>query len=286
MRMSERDDASVDVTTEATAEQCDASPEDCELDTEHLVDDDDQEPSHRDEIEEAFPVEEIVMVEHPQDGMPVPADDQFGEEKLAVPLTREHCVCLEDERQYVELFAEELWLRGWQRVRRWWGAVRWRVPNTDTLLKLDVRSRYADDGEPRERTAFEPGLVWARHGVLLVDRHSETPDAHLVPVRPKRERCRYYQRQVMPNVYERRPSIGKGHSDVMRNCTMRRSIGGAFLSLRGEGVYACDYREPPDAETVKRYLDETDAVRIEHGEDPEMIPGLFDGPGGIFAPKK
>jgi hypothetical protein len=64
---------------------------------------------------------------------------------------------------------------------------------------------------------------------------------------------------------------------------MRRSIGGAFLSVSDEAVYACDYRDPPDEHTEQKWLDGPDDKRLESGE-PELVP-MFggEGAGGIFA---
>jgi hypothetical protein len=95
-----------------------------------------------------------------------------------------------------------------------------------------------------------------------------------VPVRPKRERCKYYKRQILLNDDKKDGEFGRQH--ICRNCTMRRSIGGAFLSLRDEAVVACDYRDPPDEESVRVHLDEKDKARLDGGE-PERVP-LFSLP--------
>jgi hypothetical protein len=88
------------------------------------------------------------------------------------------------------------------------------------------------------------------------------------PVRPIRERCKHYKRQVFA---KRGIDPGEfGHYDLYRNCVARRSVGGAFLTVKDEAVYACEYRDPPDEATVKKYLDEYDEKRLEAGPPEEV----------------
>jgi hypothetical protein len=55
---------------------------------------------------------------------------------------------------------------------------------------------------------------------------------------------------------------------------MRRSVGGAFMSLRDEAVYACDYRNPPSLASSK-LLDETDASILQKSANRTLVP-LFN----------
>jgi len=89
-------------------------------------------------------------------------------------------------------------------------------------------------------------------------------------VRPIRERCRYYKRQVFSND-EEQDETKFGHRIIFRNCTMRKSVGGAFMSLRDEAVYACDYRSPAAPESVVRYLDEPDGRQLRSRAHLKMV---------------
>jgi hypothetical protein len=127
-----------------------------------------------------------------------------------------------------------------------------------------------------------PGEVITAYGYQFARRKDvqlKPEFAHLVgwnllPVRPLRERCRYYKRQVFPFQAEDTPSVGRGMTEVARNCTIRRSIGGAFLSLKNEGVYACDYRDPPDPETTKRFLDDPQRKKLDDNAHLTKVPAF------------
>jgi hypothetical protein len=80
-------------------------------------------------------------------------------------------------------------------------------------------------------------------------------------VRPVRVRCEFYKRQVYAND-DVADKGDFGHSIVFRNCTMRKSVGGAFLSLSNQAIYACDYRSPAHPESVQKHLDEKDKRRL------------------------
>lgn len=277
-------------------------PEDCETDAAdvEMSADEREGQAHEsewkvhDEMDEAFPVEQLATPVA-DDGLP---DHSVGGEDLpeAHPFTYETVCCVEDARQYVELFEDEIAPRtgidGWDalgrpvlpRQRGWSASVdaagnrRWNLHghSLDTF-DLDVRSRYDDKGHEQQRRHFEPDEVVERWGKQFVEEPWEK-GARFVPVRPVRERCRFYKRQHFANDDQPIPEL-PGHHAFFRNCThpARRSIGGASLSLRNEAIYGCDYREPYDDKSI-RFIDEADARTLESRPHLTRLP-LFGLPG-------
>lgn len=259
---------------EADAAECEVTAPNCEVTaTEREGAAHESQASLREEILETFAPQTTVMVPSVEDGMPIPADERPRNSlALAHPFTVDTMCCIEDERSFVEVFVEELSGRaGWRKVERPQGggyAVSW-VPEhagavAASKLALSVRSAFKDDGTERQRQAFEPSEVCQRWGLAFV----ETTTGTLVPVRPVRERCKFYKRQSMANDDAPEPDE-PGHFIVFRNCTQRRSVGGAFMTLRDEAVYACEYRDPPDPRTTEKYLDARDRKAL--ASTPEMV---------------
>jgi hypothetical protein len=215
------------------------------------------ESEHRsdDEVAEQFPIEMIPMVPHPVDGIPVPADERHGIAK-APPFTYEHVVCVEDDRKFVEVFREEVDLY----VKRY-GAI-------DSRLEKDLRhrSRFEDNGTEALRVGSTPDGVLTRFGHRVM-----TAGPFYRLVRPVRERCIHYKRQVFSND-EVTDEKAYGHKIVFRNCTFRRSVGGAFMSLRDEAVYACDYRWPRDEASIEKHIDEPDRMRLRSRAHLHLLP--------------
>jgi hypothetical protein len=118
-----------------------------------------------------------------------------------------------------------------------------------------------------ERRVFEPAAVEMRWGVLFV---RDGDGENVVPVRPRRERCKHFLRQVMANDDAPNPKEF-GHFLRFYNCGARKSVGGALMTLRDEAVYACDYREPQDPTTTKKYLDDFDKDRLDSKRHLELI---------------
>ena len=222
----------------------------------------------QDEVAEAFVAEPLTMILSPVDGLPIPADES-PTLATAAPYSIDSVVCIEDEREYVELYADELK-----------GALFW-TASPESLAFLNGE-RFTPSGEERARMTFAPERVVTRWGQKLVQMTAEEwatyqqelladmpPGKALghveglpfVAVRPARERCIYYKRQVFSND-DQPDEKAFGHYIVFRNCTERRSVGGAFMSVRDEAVYACDYREPPHAPSVEKYLDKKDRERL------------------------
>lgn len=286
----EEDDRLDEPLEEADAVACDATNEECEIGaTAREGTATEAEVSLRAEIDEAFRPEAIRMAPSIFDGMPVPVNER-GSLATAHPFTRETIVCLEDESEYVELFEDEAAERGWVRF----DSSPWRPPmmtmqhgsNQPFVGKVAIRSRYSIDGTERERFRFDPAKVQTLWGVKLapadpvdplVDKAMLRPEGTVqawVPVRAKRERCQNFMRQVMAN--DDVPNADEhGHFLRFYNCTARKSVGGAFMTLRDEAMYACDYRSPPDPFTVEKYIDKFDRERLDGKRHLEMVP-LFN----------
>lgn len=216
-----------------------------------------------DELAEQFPVEPIPMVPHPVDGLPVPASDGDAL-ALAAPFTIDHVVCVEDDRVLVEMFKEEIEVLA--------------LPEA-LQNSIKARNQYDFDGRELAREQIDPDSPdvqkrWG-HRVKVVD-------GGVVMLRPIRERCQYYKRQVFSND-EVTDEKAYGHRIVFRNCTMRRSVGGAFMSVNNEAVYACDYRSPAHTESVEKYLDNPDRTHLRSGAHLRRLP-LFglEGEARVF----
>ena len=218
-------------------------PEDCEADVDRTTVEPDEEPVEPDEcdfdtedaLQDAFVTEPIALGIDPVDGMPKPIDGDMSA-AFAHPFTYESQLCIEDNRTWVEVFREDLALSPA------WGSSRY-----------IVRSRFGDDGRERERERYRPEQVEHRWGKTLVhtDATSSRPSGNAdVPryrlVRPIRERCKYYKRQVTP--LKNDPDKQYCH----RLCTIRRSNGGAFMTINDTAIFACDFRDPPDPDSTAR----------------------------------
>ena len=145
--------------------------------------------------------------------------------------------------------------------------------------RFEARSQYDRDGAERERDRYEPSRVVHLWGVEAV----KIGQGCFSPVRPVRERCRFYKRQVFNNDDQPDPTA-PGHRIYFTNCTARRSVGGAFLSLRDQAVYACDYRVPPDPESVAKHLDSFDRRRLAEEPHKHLIPMFGLGGDDLVRP--
>jgi hypothetical protein len=207
-------------------------------------------------------------------------------------------VCIEDSTSHVELFAEELCERGWSRAdpfargefglleraaaifrhavegvalpRVFWNTPSFSVAIPDTPeptgVSVSVRGMYDESGKPRERRSFdtEPVVFWGEKFCTL-------ESGELVVVRPVRERCRFFKRQLLGNDDEA-DKDKPGGKIGFKNCERRRSVGGAFLSLANEAVFACDYRDPPDRASVERWLDSHERKILETNPHGTLVP--------------
>lgn len=217
-----------------------ATPHDCEF-------------SAEDEFHDSFPVEPIQMGMHPDDGMPVPVDGNL-QDSFAVPFTYETQLCVEDAREYVELYLEEI---------------------ANNASEFDNHGRYSLVGVERKRRhfSFAELSMPPRFGYHVV-----SDGARWLAVRPKRPKCKHLKRQVL-NSRLGIPEGEFGHQEVFRLCTARRSNGGAFMSLRDQGIYQCDLRDPPCPETTQKQ-DERDLIKLRTRPDKEMVPAFGVGGDG------
>ena len=272
----DRENEGTEPLEEVGPEGCTPKPEQCE-----------REPGERDappeecdfspdeELVDEFPVEPIAVVRDPKDGLPRPVDQP---QVFAPPFTHEHVVCIEDKRTYVELFASELPDRGWLRVQVEKGE-RWCPPRChyDTYwvsLMLALRPEWKADGSRQERQSWPADAVVTRYGQPFV-RNTKGPTAESrerwIPLRPIRERCRFYARQCFNNDEQPDPKE-PGHRINFTHCLKRRSIGGAFMSLKDQAVYACDHRDPPDEPSTRIHLDAFDERRLKEQGHKTLIP--------------
>lgn len=275
------DHAPPDPTEEAGPERCNPSAEEVGFsagDLDGAVND----SQHRvqDELDDACRFEPIVMMPSPEDGMPIPADESVV--RYAPPFSYDTVVCIGDERAFVALYDDEVADAvgpGWQ------VAVEWAAPGVATApatVTLGLRrphatravlvvqpSRFSESGEETHRSRFQPDAVRNRFGLRMA-----LLGTGWALVRPIREPCKFYKTQVFGNEDEPDPTR-LGARIPQANCTARRSVGGAFLSLRDEAVYACEYRSPPDRATEEKYIHAWNRERLESRRHLDMVP-LFN----------
>lgn len=208
------------------------------------------------EMQEPFVMEPQVLIPHPEDGLPVPAGESQALHE-APAFTYEGFVCVEDAREFVEIFHEEYddYAPGLLRIP--WFA--------DALSR---RSRYQAGGTDAARKTFSPDRVLSRFGHAVVELTEEEQKSEglmtrgkILLVRPARPRCKHLSVQVFNHdgVAEGEP----GHMVVFRNCMMRRSVGGAFMSLRDQAVYACTFRSPPDPGSIEKHVTVPEKKKLE-----------------------
>jgi hypothetical protein len=253
-----------DPTEEVTAEGCETQCQNTEVKAGALEETPVADlPKIVEEIFDAYQPEPEFMIPSPVDGMPIPADEG-NDQPIAPPFTYDTVVCVGDDREYIELFTEEAF-----------EASNLTLPGG----KCETRERYLAGGKQTERMRFMPDRVEMLYGTLFVQLNEKEKtlwDSSFlmkiyIPVRPRREPCRYYARQILSNDGQPDPNE-PGHKIIFRNCTMRRSVGGAFMSLRDEAIYACDYRDPPDPESVKHFLDDPDREKLRSEAHKVMLP--------------
>ncbi len=197
-------------------------------------------PSFMEEISEAYQPEIEILVPSPIDGLPVPMNEGF-EPAVAPPFTIDNVVCVEDDRTWVEIERKLLDIVfESSRVELREGVAHVTLTNEEQ----DYFYHNYVFGSESDKSALP----------THVDRNA--PELRFMRVVPVRARCEYYKRQVFNLDGE------KDHRIVFRNCTIRRSVGGAFMSVRDEAIYACDYRSPSDPISTKKYLDDPDRAKL------------------------
>jgi len=85
-----------------------------------------------------------------------------------------------------------------------------------------------------------------------------------VEVFPIRPACKHYVRQ------QGSFNLNAAKKAHYRLCSARRTTEGTFMTVRDTGMWACDMREPYDAETIK-VLDDFDNKKIAQGANREFF---------------
>jgi len=277
----------LDPTEDVGPEHCEPSPSEVEAHP-HAGDSPEAcEWSIQDEIQDAYAPEQTLMVSSPVDGLPIPAQERSSLQLALAPDYSYAHVCIADDREYVELFREE---------------VEERKIDTFNDGPLLTRGMFLGNGADRERLRYPRERVVRRWGQTFVALTAEeyqkltqpepeddgeilegyvhpdvvpTPSADepvFIAVRPRRERCEFYKRQRFN--HDGMSPEEKGGKITFANCThpARRSLGGAAMSLRDQTCYACDYRSPPDPISIELELDRREE---EHLKTPVELVPLF-----------
>lgn len=247
---------------EAGPEECEAKVAETEVRAGELEESPDaSHPRFSEEVTEAYSPEPSLMVPHPDDGLPSPADES-SDLLVAPAFTYDTMVCVADDREWVEVSDEQPCEPTPPLILEDLGIFGIRIGAPPPVERLSEHSA--------ERRKFPAQRVLREHGRAFV-----VLDGSVIWVRPVREQCRYYMRQVFSNDSVPDPNE-PGHRIVFRNCSARRSIGGAFLSLRDEAVYACTLRDPPHQESVDKYLDGPDTAKLRGTVPTPRLPLFID----------
>lgn len=242
------------------------------------------------ELAESFPLEPLVRVVG-SDGLPeLVLQDDPGH---VPPFKRETFVCMADLRSFC--------LRGhWGEViatfdpsevnqapdGRYRAKTALVLKRTELLLKREIEAMVK---AMEDRPLDTPGFIHARASgpptplemlrqiccdSYVVDQRSSFPrHRHVSPdwveVDPIRPQCRHLGRQLM-----QAKDIAKGSdADVAAGkalkgqirlalCTARRTLTGAFMSVRDTEVFGCDLREPREPDGIAA-LDQFDESKLE-----------------------
>jgi hypothetical protein len=200
-----------------------------------------------DEVDEDFQPGPAMRVMGP-DGIPQTVDTTTESDIPA--LSTESLVCMGDYSKFVR--------------RNEWGETVVEFTPAEVQRAPDGRYRVAREvAEERYKERGEEIIV--------------TTDAWIA-VYPIRPQCFHYVRQLAPF------HMNAAHKMQYRLCSARRTTEGTFMTVRDSGMYACDMREPRDAESAKQ-LDEFDTLKIKQGKERTLLP-MFPGFGIFDAPKK
>lgn len=265
-----------DFNPDPPPEECQAKPQEVQRKVAAREENDPAQSEWRigEELHDAFSPEKEQMVPHPLDGLPVPANERSSHNlQLPPPFRYDTVVCVGDDRTYVELWSGEG--EGDHRVKI----------HVSGKVAVVPREQFCVNGSERARREFPRKAVIQRWGrsyvvlqaaadleeaaLLLKSRAAlEVDDEVLLPVRPRRPRCKHYGRQLfsVDNMADAKVQFSNcGHP-------ARRSVGGAALALMDEAVYACDWREPHDPESTEKWLDKRDRARLDNADKVEMVP--------------
>lgn len=221
-----------------------------------------------DMLHEQFQPEAHRMMIDPDDHMPRPIDPH-GERPFAPAFTRENLCCIEDDRVFVELTGRA-GVAAYDEITRRarWAAGRPLGPPPDAPVAVATPApEYAADGSRRAARRWPKSHVKEFFGYPTV-----LVDGERIIVKPIRSKCIHYRRQLF-NVDGKDPDEFGGKVQF-QNCGARRSNGGALMSLSGQAVYGCDYRDPPDPRSTEKWLDYFDAKKLRDKPHLTLVPEL------------
>lgn len=140
--------------------------------------------------------------------------------------------------------------------------------------------------------SFDPKPIKVIEVNGLVTLAPENPDAEdIPPLSPEtlvclgtenRSRCAHYGEQLTQADFNASVKV------LLRFCTARRNVEGAFMSLVDRGMWACTLRSPRDEDSEQLIRDMNDR-KIREGRGRELVPlgDFLDDPvGGIFGSNK
>jgi hypothetical protein len=147
------------------------------------------------------------------------------------------------------------------------------LSTTSLVCMADVSKFVTRDYQwGRVTREYEPAAVTRMpNGKWIVNDDGGNPVAEVHPIRPQ---CRHYVRQ------QGSFHLNAQHRKIYRLCAARRTTEGTFMTVSDLGMWACDMRDPYDAESAK-HLDGFDNMKIEQGKKREHLP-MFQS-FGIFA---
>jgi hypothetical protein len=161
----------------------------------------------------------------------------------------------------------------------------------ERILRMTKLGSVAAGGIPIGQEEIKKALdeqVLA-HAMARMDGTVVLVDPERVTVEPIRPPCRHYVRQQVS--FE----LNAAHARLSRLCAARRTTEGTFMTVSDTGIFACDMRDPYDAESAA-VLDEFDAKKIAQGVNREFVPMILaarnvvaeiaPSDGGIFSPPK
>lgn len=201
------------------------------------------------QLADAFPGKSMPIVLDSTDGLPRPVDVPAA---VIAPFSHETQVCIEDDREWVEVFhGEPFFVATGDSIGR-----DSRVPG------VFKRERFYENGDPRNRRKVAKTKVHFRFGVAVAE--GGVTGAHF-PVRPVRPRCIHYDEQMMSDA-----EFGD-LIPMFRYCSAMRTVGGAKMGLFDQPVFSCSMRSPHDAESFAR-IQRANERKMEQGRNRVFLP--------------
>jgi hypothetical protein len=96
-----------------------------------------------------------------------------------------------------------------------------------------------------------------------------TPDRFVCMAGAGRRQCSYYRRQLLPSAMDKNILV------CIRYCSAIHTENGEMMDLGNTEVLACEFRDPPDSESLKR-LEVFDAELLRRQEERRNEEAVFD----------